>query len=511
MVRQHLPPPTWLAASLLLSALAVGCTRSQPRTPAPDAGAQSVAVFVGSDLRGYLGPCGCSENMRGGIARAAHVLAEARAQGPTVFFEAGDSLFHSQKLTDVTVPQEKRKAQALGEAFTQMGLVARGRGERDDALGDAFRTSLRLPELAPGDVKVVEVAGHKVAAAFAQDEAGMVAAAKKARAAGAELVVGLMHATFDVTQKAAANPALEADVLVVAHSAHENDGEESRLLRGRVPVAVVQSKGRALLRLDATFDGPPGRMAWVGSAADVERELAALDGRIELLRAEVNAPGLSDALRGLKKAKLEELMVRREQRASAPPPRTQGTRSLSARFVPLETSVPMEKVVEELVRVYDFDVAKLNLEYAKAHGQDCPKPAKGEAAFVGNNACRECHEETFPVWEASKHAHAYKSLEEKGKQYHLDCVRCHVVGMDRPGGVCRVDRVEGRKDVGCESCHGPGSLHSEDPTGDNIALGNTPADCVGCHDAENSPHFNFTTYLTQILGPGHGKASAAKQ
>ncbi len=493
-------------ALLCLILAAAGCKRQGPAVAqTPDAGTRSIAVFVASDLRGYLGPCGCSENMRGGIARAAHVVEQARAQGSAVLFEAGDALFHGPKLTDVAIPQERRKAEALAQALKQMGLAARGRGEKDDALGEAFRKAQGLPELAPGEVKLLEVDGHTIAAAFAEDEAGMLAAAQRARAKGAQLVVGLLHAPVEVAQRIAANPQLQADLLVPSHAADESAGEESRLLRGRVPVAVIQSKGRSLLRLDVTFEGPASApLEWVASAADQEKELAGLDERIERLRGEVNAPGLSAELLSLKRQKLEELMARREQRAAAPPPVVRGRNSVAARFVPLETSVPMQPAVEELVKAYDFDVAKLNLEYAKAHGQDCPKPAKGEAAFVGNEPCRECHEEAFPVWEASKHAHAYKSLEEKGKQYHLDCVRCHVVGMDRPGGVCRVDKVEGRKDVGCESCHGPGSIHSEDPTNDNVAKGNKPADCVGCHDAENSPHFVFSTYLQQILGPGHG-------
>ena len=29
--------------------------------------------------------------------------------------------------------------------------------------------------------------------------------------------------------------------------------------------------------------------------------------------------------------------------------------------------------------------------------------------------------------------------------------------------------------------------------------------CVGCHNPENSPHFDFALYLPQILGKGHGR------
>ncbi len=170
----------------------------------------------------------------------------------------------------------------------------------------------------------------------------------------------------------------------------------------------------------------------------------------------------------------------------------------------LETHLPKDPATAAIVDRYDRDVNALNLREAQARGKDCPAPAKGEAAFVGNASCRECHEESFPIWEASKHAHGYETLEQKGKQYHLDCVGCHVTGFQQPGGVCRVDKVAERKGVGCESCHGPGSLHAEDPKRENVIAKPTEKDCVGCHNPENSPHFEFTRYLPQILGPGHG-------
>jgi hypothetical protein len=149
-------------------------------------------------------------------------------------------------------------------------------------------------------------------------------------------------------------------------------------------------------------------------------------------------------------------------------------------------------------------VGKLNLEWARKHGEDCRKPTPKEAAFVGNASCESCHEEAFGVWKASKHSHGYETLEKLGKQYHLDCVGCHVTGYGRPGGVCRVDKVEGRKDVGCESCHGPGSIHADEPTKTNIRTRADEALCVTCHNPENSPYFNFASYLPKVLGPGHG-------
>jgi hypothetical protein len=151
----------------------------------------------------------------------------------------------------------------------------------------------------------------------------------------------------------------------------------------------------------------------------------------------------------------------------------------------------------------------LNLAWAKTHGKPCPPAPKGEAAYVGNKACLECHDEAFVSWDPSKHALGLKTLEHVGKQHHLDCIGCHVTGWQLPGGVCGVDQTAGREGVGCESCHGPGSLHSADPETE-VSLGNTPEACIGCHDRENSPHFDFDRYLKEIIAPGHGQPAAKK-
>lgn len=53
-----------------------------------------VTVVYAADLAGWLEPCGCSADQRGGLARAATALARIRAENPdTVFVAGGDLLF----------------------------------------------------------------------------------------------------------------------------------------------------------------------------------------------------------------------------------------------------------------------------------------------------------------------------------------------------------------------------------------------------------------------------------
>jgi hypothetical protein len=468
-------------------------------------------IFVSEDLRGYLAPCGCSEAMRGGIDRAVEQIAEARAANRSVLFvDGGDALFGKRALGPAEVPQEELKAKTIARAFKVAKLATRGIGALDNARGTAFRKSLKLPEQQNGTFQLFDQSGMKLAIAAAASEEELIATAHRARRSGAQFVLGLFQQTLEQAQRAASNPALEATLLFATRAADELDGEANRLLRTRVPVARVQSKGRSLARVDVLYAQSEAPFELQKTPDDVERELSSLDERIELLRKELNAPGLGKEIKVLKQGKLDELVKRREAIASTPLPKAAGN-VFAVRFIPLEPSLPSMPEVKALIDRYDRDVGQLNLAWARKHGKDCARPAPNEPAYIGNEACRSCHEDAFPVWEGSKHARAYQSLVDVGRQYDLSCVGCHVIAYDKPGGVCRVDKVEGRKGVGCESCHGPGSIHSDGPGEPNILAKPGKADCVRCHNPENSSHFEFSTYLPQILGPGHGgQTSGAK-
>jgi hypothetical protein len=499
------------AALLLLGGLLALTACRQTRAPAQEPAKPGGAVLlISSDVRGYLGPCGCSENMRGGIGRAAFQVAEARkGNAPVFFLDGGDSLFGHEKLPPAEVPQEELKARTLAKAFVQMGLVTRGAGELDATRGPEFLASLRLPIQQNGSFKLLDARGHKLGVVVAATAEELRQASAQAKEAGAGWVLAFLHQGLEQAQKAAEAPGLKADFIVAVHHPGEFAAEENRLVRAAVPVARVQSKGRSLLRVDLDFGGQ-GPFELLRSQSEAERELNALEQRLALMDKQINTPGLRDDAKAMYQAKLQELLKRRDALVNAPPPSTAGKNAFSVRFVPLEATLPSLPEAQEWVKAYDQEVARINLAWAKEHGQDCPAPKKGEAAFVGNASCEECHAEAFEVWGKSKHAHAYETLASQGKQYHLDCVGCHVTGFEKPGGVCRVDKVEGRKDVGCESCHGPGSLHAAEPSDANIVAKPDQALCVTCHNPENSPHFDFPTYLPQILGKGHGQPAAAR-
>lgn len=485
----------------LVVALLSGCTFVAGRSPPPPPAPVKATLFFSADLRGSLEPCGCSQGMRGGLSRLAQVVNHARADGHLVrFFDAGNGLFPSADLPEAALGQQERKAATMAQGLTLAGLTARAPGPFDDAQGPAFRLELGLPEVAPATLRRVELNGYTVAVIHAGALTTAQALAATARREGAVFVVALVPLSLDAALPGLAE-ASGLDLVLAAAPRDELAAEQNRLVGQQTKLAQVQNKGRSLLRVDLVLRDA-GRTDWLKSTGERDRELAALDERVELTRAQVNDPSANAELKSLREAKLTDLIARRAGLAAQPLLVPEQGNVASAVFVPVEATLPKDPRVAQLERDYHREVGELNLRYAQEHGQACP-PAAPDAGFIGAALCTACHPEATAVWKQTKHPLAYESLVNAGRQYHLDCVACHVGLWQQPGGVCRVDQTSGHQGVECESCHGPGARHLASPVKGTIPRG-TREVCVTCHDRENSPHFDFETYTARIRGPGHG-------
>lgn len=90
-----------------------------------------------------------------------------------------------------------------------------------------------------------------------------------------------------------------------------------------------------------------------------------------------------------------------------------------------------------------------------------------EVEYVGSDACKKCHEEAYEIWKKTPHSHAYKTLEDAKRpglrNYDPECIVCHTVGFGYVSGYVDAATTPKLKDVGCESCHGPASVHVKNP------------------------------------------------
>jgi len=171
----------------------------------------------------------------------------------------------------------------------------------------------------------------------------------------------------------------------------------------------------------------------------------------------------------------------------------------------------------------NLQLADLSVEEQRRILEQRRKPRQdllpNHAEYTGSEACRSCHEKEFATWSGQPHAAAVAKLETPAQRENAECLRCHTTAFGKPGGFPADGSPALHPDlavVGCESCHGPGSVHN-DPEGPKfgniIALGNKCDSCVilqicgSCHDEANDPGFEFEL-LDKIELQRHGTIEA---
>lgn len=86
--------------------------------------------------------------------------------------------------------------------------------------------------------------------------------------------------------------------------------------------------------------------------------------------------------------------------------------------------------------------------------------------YAGHKACKMCHKgekngNIWETWEASAHAKSFERLEGKD-QTNPACLKCHTTGYGKPGGYDpKAETAADLAGVGCEACHGPGSVYKK--------------------------------------------------
>jgi len=199
-----------------------------------------------------------------------------------------------------------------------------------------------------------------------------------------------------------------------------------------------------------------------------------------------------------------------------------GKLSASGRFVPENNEIvpaglsltwlrgSFEDAPELAETFRNYDDAVKELFFSNLDRMD---KQRDESPFVGNEVCAGCHAEIVSIWQKSRHAHAFATLENKGKHFDPECLACHVVGL-KPWEAPENASVEDRKFAGgtgflslqttphlknvqCENCHGPARTHLEN---NNIKPANNDPKmiCANCHQGSHSPVFDFETYWPKI-------------
>ncbi|MFT5442080.1 MAG: peroxiredoxin [Myxococcota bacterium] len=149
----------------------------------------------------------------------------------------------------------------------------------------------------------------------------------------------------------------------------------------------------------------------------------------------------------------------------------------------------------------DRDPALNRMMLAKIAGTKIPM-LLNRRGYTGSDVCSVCHELEAQSYAFTQHATAYDTIVTHGKTRDAECVSCHVVGFEKPGGYSFNESPAHLENVGCESCHGRGGPHlSPDfvPTeGAGSKAKNYETVCQTCHNPTHSIGFDYDEFRPRI-------------
>ncbi len=142
----------------------------------------------------------------------------------------------------------------------------------------------------------------------------------------------------------------------------------------------------------------------------------------------------------------------------------------------------------------DRDPPLMKMRIAKTAGVPVPMLLH-QTGFSGNEFCSVCHTKEAETWDLTKHAGAFQTLVTHGADKSPECVSCHVVGWNKPGGYTISPPTPSLEDVGCEDCHGRGGPHLSPGL---VKNGDYEPQCLACHDPQHSLGFEYAKFLPKI-------------
>ncbi len=412
-------------------------------------GARSIEVTLvyGGNLEGELEPCGCSaEGDLGGLRRQASLLEYWRGERPDLFLLSSGGALSS------ATPRDRLKSEYILKALAALRFDAVGLQWRDLAYGARFLSQSPLAWVASN----------------AADPAGLPRERVIERAG-----VKLAFFAWVEPDRFALGGAMEAE-----HAGLTADS-------GPTAKALAQAKRRgALTVLSTTLPLEEARIRFPLHEVDILLIRAAFEvyGEPSLLgRTLVLQPGS----RGTRLARLD-LEFEAAGRIS----------SWQHRVVALSPAIANAPSLQSW---YDEYNAKAKQAYlASVEAKNAARSAY--SPYAGAQACQGCHAQAFWVWSQSAHANAYARLQQVGKAFDADCIACHTVGFDTPGGF--VDRVGTPELAGvqCESCHDAARSHAESNGARRVPTTGASRSqmCAQCHVRKHSPSFDLERYWQRV-------------
>ncbi len=163
-------------------------------------------------------------------------------------------------------------------------------------------------------------------------------------------------------------------------------------------------------------------------------------------------------------------------------------------FIAMETNLPNDPQISRIVRNLNKEINRLG----RIRAGEIKATAKNN--YIGWRRCGKCHKAELGSWQRTRHAKAYETLVKKNRQYNLDCLFCHVTGIDHQHKLAALSLSADLREVGCESCHGPGRAHAANPQKNKLISRPLEKICLSCHTKAHDPNFKYGTDIKQAHG-----------
>ena len=441
----------WIFAALALAVVGMGAWFFTRKTAA--VAPQNLALIFTCDVRGRLVPCGCFTGQLGGLTRVATMIGLG-SPADELRVDVGDAI-------EGPADYDQIEYRYIQQAFAKMGYEALNVGHREAALSAAQLREIKARAPVP-----------------------MLSANLLDKATGKPI--------FDAYRIVKRGPWRIALVGVLDPRAGDGLGD-----------------GLAIEKMETTLGSLLPKLK---TEADFIVLLAFTDeaGQVELARQFYEL----DAILGGKVAQPSQKLARENRSlilATTNQSRALGTLrvSLEARskmkahdgeILLVTDQIPQHPEIAALATAYRDEVrgAKLAIDDPASLQGDRVPGVKTTASYVGTQACVSCHASAAKTWHDSGHARAFATLVARGADADPNCIGCHTVGFGAPSGYRREFKRERLVDVGCESCHGPGSQHVAERTAGGDATFHFrkvgSGDCQKCHHGEFSRPFDFEKF-----------------
>lgn len=407
--------------------------------------AANITLLYTGNLNGELEPCGCTrEGDLGGIRRRATIVAQLRRQSPDLF------LISSGGLLAIDSAADRIKNKYILKGIYKLGYDAIGVQSRDLLFGSELLMAEPLPWVASNRQYDQFKPSRRITH-------GQVSMRFFSWERPPDEALSNMHAKT-ITQKQS---------LALMYKEMQQARQQGEL----VVLAVAQP------------------------LAEIKRQIRLADVDILLIEARDETYGppqqlgqtliLQPGTRGMRLGKVE-IQLDEHRRIT----------SYRQQIIPLPTTIAESADYADWYEDYN---AELKADYLKRAALR-KATETGQSPYAGADKCQTCHRAAWQSWQKSRHARALDSLKRVNKAFDPNCIGCHSVGFEQPGGY--IDEfISGHlMHVQCESCHGAASDHVASNGKRPTAHKGWPKEkiCRQCHIGSHSPAFTLRQYWPKV-------------